>query len=42
MIFEDKRKLLELYNAISGKHYEDPELLEINTPGERHLHVNEE
>ena len=31
MIFEDKRKLLELYNAISGKHYEDPEFLEINT-----------
>ena len=31
MIFEDKRKLLELYNAVSGKHYEDPELLEINT-----------
>ena len=31
MIFEDKKKLLELYNAISGKHYEDPELLEINT-----------
>ena len=28
MIFEDKKKLLELYNAISGKHYEDPELLE--------------
>ena len=31
MIFEDKKKLLELYNAISGKHYEDSELLEINT-----------
>ena len=31
MIFEEKRKLLELYNAVSGKHYEDPELLEINT-----------
>lgn len=31
MIFEDKRNLLELYNAISGKHYKDPELLEINT-----------
>ena len=31
MIFEDKKKLLELYNAVSGKHYEDPELLEINT-----------
>ncbi len=31
MIFQDKEKLLELYNAISGKHYTDPELLEINT-----------
>lgn len=31
MIFEDKRNLLELYNAVSGKHYEDPELLVINT-----------
>lgn len=31
MIFEDKKKLLELYNAVSGKHYENPELLEINT-----------
>ncbi len=31
MIFEDKRKLLELYNAVSGKRYEDPDLLEINT-----------
>ena len=31
MIFEDKRKLLELYNAVSGKHYTDPGVLEINT-----------
>lgn len=31
MIFNDKKKLLELYNAISGKHYDDPELLTINT-----------
>lgn len=31
MIFEDKRNLLELYNAVSGKHYEDPERLVINT-----------
>ena len=31
MIFEDRRNLLELYNAVSGKHYEDPELLKINT-----------
>ena len=30
-IFEDKQKLLELYNAVSGKHYSDPELLTINT-----------
>ncbi len=31
MIFEDRRNLLELYNAVSGKKYKDPELLEINT-----------
>ena len=31
MLFEDKKNLLELYNAISGKHYTNPELLEINT-----------
>ena len=31
LIFDDKRKLLALYNAVSGKHYTDPELLTINT-----------
>ena len=31
MVFQDKGKLLELYNAVSGRHYEDPELLMINT-----------
>lgn len=31
MIFSDRKKLLELYNAVSGKNYEDPELLTINT-----------
>ena len=31
MIFNDKKELLSLYNAVSGKHYEDPEELEINT-----------
>lgn len=31
MIFSDKKELLELYNAISGKNYDDPELLEVNT-----------
>ena len=33
MIFSDKKELLELYNAINGTHYDDPELLEIQTPG---------
>ena len=31
MIFSNKKELLELYNAISGKNYTDPELLEVNT-----------
>ena len=31
MLFEDRKNLLELYNAITGKRYADPELLEINT-----------
>ena len=28
MLYQDKKELLDLYNAISGKHYEDPELLD--------------
>ena len=31
MIFGDKKNLCELYNAVSGNHYTDPELLEVNT-----------
>ena len=31
MLFEDKNNLLELYNAMTGKHYTDPDLLDINT-----------
>ena len=31
MIFSDKNELLELYNAVSGNNYEDPELLQVNT-----------
>ena len=31
MVFEDKKNLLELYNAMTGKHYTDSEQLEINT-----------
>lgn len=31
MIFHHKKELLELYNAMNGSNYDDPELLEINT-----------
>ena len=31
MIFSDKKELLQLYNAIAEKNYDDPELLTINT-----------
>lgn len=31
MIFSDKERLLELYNAVSGKHYDNPDDLEIVT-----------
>ena len=31
MIFSEKRALLDLYNAMNGTEYNDPELLEINT-----------
>ena len=31
MRFEDKEHLVELYNAVSGKQYTNPEMLEINT-----------
>ena len=31
MIFSEKRALLDLYNAMNGTEYHDPELLEIYT-----------
>ena len=31
MLFSDRKNLLSLYNAVSGAHYEDPEMLEIVT-----------
>lgn len=31
MLFKEKKELLELYNAVSGRSYRDPELLEIVT-----------
>lgn len=31
MIFKEKKELLELYNAINGSAYDDPEVLEVNT-----------
>lgn len=30
-LFHDKQKLLSLYNALNGSHYDDPDLLEITT-----------
>ena len=27
MVFQEKKELLELYNAVSGKHYEDPQFV---------------
>ncbi len=31
MLFSDKEKLLELYNAMTKKHYTNPDALQINT-----------
>ena len=31
MLYADRGNLLDLYNAMTGKHYDNPELLEINT-----------
>ena len=32
MLYSDRKDLLDLYNAVGGRHYEDPELLEISPP----------
>ena len=37
MLFEDKKKLLELYNAVTGKDYQDPESLTIFTIFDVHI-----
>lgn len=31
MLFRDKKKLLSLFNAVNGTHYENPEELQVNT-----------
>lgn len=31
MLYRDKKELLDLYNAVTGNHYENPDELEINT-----------
>ena len=36
IIFEDRKELLSLYNALTGKNYQNPDELEINT-GEREV-----
>ena len=38
MIFNQKEELLELYNALNGTKYDDPQQLEINTGGLRGVH----
>ena len=40
MLYSNKKELLELYNAISGRHYEDPELLVDQHSGECNLYVH--
>ena len=35
MIFSERRDLLNLYNAINGSDYKDPEELQINTISEK-------
>ena len=35
MLFTEKENLLELYNAISGKHYTDPEVCQRDGTGGR-------
>lgn len=31
MLFSERERLLELYNAVNGADYQDPNLLEVNT-----------
>lgn len=31
MLYSDPKEALQLYNAVNGTEYKDPELLEINT-----------
>ena len=31
MLYSNKKELLDLYNAVSGRNYKDPECLQINT-----------
>ena len=38
MLYQEKKELLDLYNAISGKHYEDPEPFGDQHVGKCHLH----
>ena len=41
MIFNDKEKLLELYNAMNGSDYKDASELQVVNTGERDLFVDE-
>ena len=41
MIFNDREKLLELYNAMNGSDYKDASELQVVNTGERDLFVDE-
>ena len=41
MIFNDKEKLLELYNSMNGSDYKDASELQVVNTGERDLFVDE-
>ena len=41
MIFNDKEKFLELYNAMNGSDYKDASELQVVNTGERDLFVDE-
>ena len=40
MLYSDRKDLLDLYNAVSGKHYEDPEIVGNQYTGKCNLHVD--
>ena len=40
MLYSDRKDLLDLYNAVSGKHYEEPGIAGNQYTGKCNLHVD--